>query len=636
MQRDTSLIPADGGLLSLTLAMEVIHVKRPLASLPKALRYTFLSLSIVAFAACSGGGGSGPGDDISSSAENPVQDEAQIRNRTLSDANFIYTNDELLTFDVKAYLQKHYPVLADHASGFTHWSGFTTVSPKVLISLIVMQNLVDGQFNTALDLDKPFGNLSEKTGFNEQLADVATRLSSAYYQAKKAGVEHKGDYAIQQLLTETTGGQTRSSSTRLQYRSFDQSFFDFFPEESVEPTPRALPDSGAQGQEAALQIPSPIGESWIVSGASHNAFGQVGGVLSSLDFIAPGSPGEGGNTSGFWVTAAHGGTVSSASDCGLVLVGDNGWSTSYYHLSNIQVSPGQRVTANTRLANYANNRTQALCEGGGWSGPHVHFTLMKNNQLFSLDGVELSGYRVHNGQKNYDDDCSHFYLTNNGARYCAHEPLYNGGATVSDPDPEPPQPAGPSEITAPQPGTELTSSSTTFEWQDTQATLFVLSIGTRSGGYSNDIFYEYLSGNTTSVTVDNLPIDGRKLYLRLWSRDANYEWHFFDASYQTVSGEVDSSGPESHIISPEDGSYLSGSDANFYWQNVNARQYILSVGTEPGGYSNDLYYEYLDGGTTSAYVDDLPADGGTIYVRLWTQNQEGQWYIYDASYVNGG
>lgn len=90
---------------------------------------------------------------------------------------------------------------------------------------------------------------------------------------------------------------------------------------------------------------------------------------------------------------------------------------------------------------------------------------------------------------------------------------------------------------------------------------------------------------------------------------------------------------ESQITAPVDQSTLSDSTATFQWENVGAKKYVLSIGTKSGGYTNDIFFQYFGDNTFSATVDNIPTDGSTIYVRLWTKQQSGKWFVSDSSYM---
>lgn len=90
------------------------------------------------------------------------------------------------------------------------------------------------------------------------------------------------------------------------------------------------------------------------------------GVRNAIDF----SPSDG------IVRAARAGTerLQSCSNGDWVAVDHaDGWRTGYYHLENITVSDGERVSTGTRLGSNGN----ALPCGGRSSGAHVHFTLWR-------------------------------------------------------------------------------------------------------------------------------------------------------------------------------------------------------------------------------------------------------------------
>ncbi|NQZ12903.1 MAG: M23 family metallopeptidase, partial [Algicola sp.] len=182
-------------------------------------------------------------------------------------------------------------------------------------------------------------------------------------------------------------------------------------------------DIKAQAVNISLQLPWSLGYSWI-GGGSHGYDGSSW-PHSSIDF-AYDWPSWGAQT---WsVRSAHGGTVSVLSSCQVRITNSSGWATTYYHLSGVNVYNGQQVGANTYLGNYANNKSQALCEGGSSTGPHLHFSLLKNGYYYSLDNVSLSNYVVNTGRYSYDSNCSYFNFTNNnnsGRRLCGWNSMYN-------------------------------------------------------------------------------------------------------------------------------------------------------------------------------------------------------------------
>ncbi len=86
-------------------------------------------------------------------------------------------------------------------------------------------------------------------------------------------------------------------------------------------------------------------------------------------------------------------------------------------------------------------------------------------------------------------------------------------------------------------------------------------------------------------------------------------------------GAVESLG-KSVLVSPAPGSTLTSSSATFTWTaGSGVTNNVVYIGSQPGGL--DIYSGSPVYGTTSLTVSNLPTDGSTIYVRLW-------------SYVNGG
>ncbi|HEX8174194.1 MAG TPA: S8 family serine peptidase [Pyrinomonadaceae bacterium] len=183
-------------------------------------------------------------------------------------------------------------------------------------------------------------------------------------------------------------------------------------------------------------------------------------------------------------------------------------------------------------------------------------------------------------------------------------------------------------MTSPTDGSTLPSSTATFSWTaGSCATDYWLFIGNTPGAYD---IYNVDQGLSLSRTVANLPTDGRTIYVTLWSL-INGTWQYNQYSYKTGSGCA-----KAAMTSPADGSTLPSSTVTFSWSNPGscALQYWLYVGNSPGAY--DVYN--ADQGTSlSRTVSNLPADGRTLYVTLWTRSVGG-WqtnqYIYKAAGTN--
>jgi hypothetical protein len=85
------------------------------------------------------------------------------------------------------------------------------------------------------------------------------------------------------------------------------------------------------------------------------------------------------------------------------------------------------------------------------------------------------------------------------------------------------------------------------------------------------------------------------------------------------------------LTSPTPGSILPGSSATFIWTPGSGSEYYqLRIGTSGAG-SVNLYTS----GTiraTQATVSDLPTNGKTVYVRLYSETA-GVWQYVDYTYI---
>lgn len=349
----------------------------------------------------------------------------------LKEPDLIYTNDQMLNFDAGEYLGTHAPHLLPHAEAISHWAGVSSISPKILIALMEHETSIVSIENRQV-LSRPFGDLSDKEGFNEQLIDICNQLSTLHYEPVNNSIRQ---FSVARFLASK---YTTPKSISELTEDFSHTYFRIFTDDSESgvsaPMLEALPNSGALPPSSLLQLPYPVGSTWTFGGA-HSYTGS-GNVLSSIDFHDGGYWGS--NLSNKWVVASGQGTVKVHSSCNMEIIHASGWSTQYYHLDNILYSNGQSVSRDTYIANYASNERQALCQGGASTGPHLHFSLKYNGSYVSLQDVRLSDFTVNVGTSNYDTNCNRFYLrSNNGTKNCAGR-LYNPGvSTPTDPTPNP-------------------------------------------------------------------------------------------------------------------------------------------------------------------------------------------------------
>lgn len=166
----------------------------------------------------------------------------------------------------------------------------------------------------------------------------------------------------------------------------------------------------------------------------------------------------------------------------------------------------------------------------------------------------------------------------------------------------------PAALTTPTPGSTLAGPNVTFTWSASAgASGYSLWLGSTGVG-SNNLWH---SGETTatSVTAGGLPTNGETIYARLYINFNGVVQHA-DYTYTAVTPGV--------LTTPAPGTVLAGSTVTFTWtaSTGTATGYSLWLGSTGAG-SHDLY----DSGETTATsvtAKGLPANGETIYARLYT------------------
>jgi uncharacterized repeat protein (TIGR03803 family) len=162
-----------------------------------------------------------------------------------------------------------------------------------------------------------------------------------------------------------------------------------------------------------------------------------------------------------------------------------------------------------------------------------------------------------------------------------------------------------SQITSPAKGSTLTSTSATFTWtSEAGATSYQLWLGSTPGG--SDLGTGQSFG--LSITMNNLPADGRTIYASLYSFVNGIRILQDTATYTA------SNGTKAVITAPAKGSTLAGASATFTWSaETGASSYQLWVGSTPG--ASDLGVGQSFG--LSVTMNHLPTDGRTLYVTLY-------------------
>jgi hypothetical protein len=177
-------------------------------------------------------------------------------------------------------------------------------------------------------------------------------------------------------------------------------------------------------------------------------------------------------------------------------------------------------------------------------------------------------------------------------------------------------------LTAPTGGSTLAGPSVTFSWAAaTGASGYYLHLGTTGAGSSNLLNSSEYTG--TSVTINSLPLTGVTIYARIITDYAGshvFRDYVFTAAAQAV------------LTTPTPSTTLAGPSVTFSWPAAtgSVNGYFLHVGNTGVGSSN--LHAGVEFTATSLTVTGLPTNGGTIYVRLYT-DYGGVHYPLDYTYT---
>jgi len=93
-------------------------------------------------------------------------------------------------------------------------------------------------------------------------------------------------------------------------------------------------------------------------------------------------------------------------------------------------------------------------------------------------------------------------------------------------------------------------------------------------------------------------------------------WLSWPVQAQTLCpGSESCTGLVAQIVCPTPGTTLPGNDVTFAWCNANA-DYFLQIESIPG--AHDIFFAFVPG-QNFVHLINLPTNGATIYVALWTK-----------------
>ncbi len=390
------------------------------------------------------------------------------------------------------------------------------VSPRVLLSLLELKSrLLTVSYPRKGVLEQAMGNHeATQQGFAAQLAWAAEELSlgfyDRYYQENKTQVVlsngkvieiapeiNAGTYALLRFLALGTDEKQWQTWVSQNAESFYTTYTQLFgsielPEQStLTPTAITAPDN--------MRLPWGNSETWYYTGGPHDGAGGGQTIPYSCVDYAPGG-GTGCRWVNQFVRAVKGGTIVYA-NCNLVRVDHGGgWSTSYFHLEDIQVSLNQTVAAGAPLGRPGCG-TGAAC---GWSGratgSHVHFGVRLSNIHQPIDGMVFGGWTV---RKDSQNRAYYGTMVKDGVTKYAYAGSGDSIRAYEDSDPDD--------------GRTLTSGQDIY--------------GTRNPGNDEDPYY--INGTA-----------GQVLTVEMWKNNSNLDTYVYvrDPNNQTIGVNDDASG----------------------------------------------------------------------------------------------
>jgi len=171
------------------------------------------------------------------------------------------------------------------------------------------------------------------------------------------------------------------------------------------------------------------------------------------------------------------------------------------------------------------------------------------------------------------------------------------------------------------PGATLDGPVHTFRWSPgSRASAYWINVGPVQGRYE---YYSNYVGAQTSLTLNNLPLDGSPVWLRLMS--------YIDGAYRVQRDYrfTAAVARAAEVTSPAPGSTLPGTTATFEWDaGERVDGFWVNVGTVRGGYT---IYSNFTGKSRRLTLSGLPLDGRSVWVRLGSLIN-GQYVWRDAEF----
>lgn len=510
--------------------------------------------------------------------------------------SFLETQDGILK--TYTFENEGYTVSASRAIAFV--SELWGISPRVLLVMLELKsglltnpNIKVGAVKQAMGNPDP-----QQQGFFTQLVWAAEELSLGFYDryfhenktqvvlgngkiVEIAPEINAGTYALLRFLALDADEQQWqtwvSKNSRSFYTTYTQLFgsIELSQQSPLDPTAITAPDN--------MRLPWGNSETWYYTGGPHN--GEGGGQtipFACVDY-APGG-GSGCRAVNQFVRAVKGGTVVWAS-CNLVRVDHGGgWSTSYFHLEDIQVSVNQTVVAGAPLGKPGCGTGAACGWNGRATGSHVHFGVRYNNIHQAIDGMVFGGWTV---RKDSQNRAYYGTMVKDGVTKYAYAGSGDSIRAYEDSDPDD--------------GRTLTSGQDIY--------------GTRNPGNDEDPYY--INGTA-----------GQVLTVEMWKNNSNLDTYVYvrDPNNQTIGVNDDASGTtDSRLVVtlPTSGRFIVV--AKGYNDSTGAYRLRATLGSSTGSDNEDG--RWLSHDQTRSGILNSNSDEDTYYfngvssrivsIKLW-------------------
>ena len=297
----------------------------------------------------------------------------------VDNSQYTYTSQDKLSFNTTVYLTENLPNLLPLRESIDTWAVIQSIHPRLLSE--VLNNYFKGNY-----VKNSFNNIQMVFQLSAGLKKAKSRTDTNPLSASQAVDAIANAYEFKLNLP------------------------SFFSQKRVI---KQYSEKGSSGPPlfSYFQPPWDRGELWEGTGV-HSDSSDNSAPRNSLDlwrdFVDWGA-----NTSSFWVRASQQGTIRVWAPCFASIIHPNGWETSYYHIDNIQLNDFDTVSVHQKIANYADNEAQALCQGGESDGPHLHFAIKYNGVDIEIDEntVDFTSWKHKAGIGHYDDNCATSYYT---------------------------------------------------------------------------------------------------------------------------------------------------------------------------------------------------------------------------------